>query len=95
MRQRINYTVSGFRRVLFCYINHLGAYAILTSASAEEPIAYGNIGSEIGIDISSTYKSTIYSPLQIIEENGIEGSGGACGVDDVATAKNVVKLLGQ
>jgi hypothetical protein len=54
------------------------------------------MGSEIGIEISSTYKSDIYSPSQNTRANGIEGSGKACGANVVVTAKNFVKqLVGQ
>ena len=51
-RSRIDYTVSGYRRVLFFYIGQiywpLYAYATVTSESAEASVAYGNTESEIG-----------------------------------------------
>ena len=66
MRQIVEYTVSGFTRILFFYMNRLRAYAIVTSSSANKTsVVYGNIGSEIGIEISSTYTFDINSPSQI------------------------------
>ena len=84
------------RRKGSCFLHEisytpLSAYATVTSASAEASVAYGNTELKIGKKLSgppSSNKFGIVSTSQVTGAEKIGGSGGACGADDVATAKN-------
>ena len=75
--------MSVYRRVLFFYLNEIGAasaYGPGTSASAEASAAYGDNESKKGEKISIGIKLIAFSVSQVTGASGI-GSGGACAAD--------------